>query len=167
MTVVEQMMRCVGEAASAFESRWTMRALKRVDADLYEAIDDQLSMFHEALLKGEDSEIREHGEAMCRGWVAAVSKMEQLNEPDDAVMLGQDSKTGMVVAIGNQKAATQRVRELHGERVVFLTPDEVASMFAGMQIVAKVKALWPGAEIEEVRSKYIERYSDEPAQEEV
>jgi hypothetical protein len=158
MTLVEQMRARTSEAAVAFESRWTMRALKRVDNDLYEAVEEQRQLFHEAILKGEDEEIKEHGEAMCRGWAAAITRMEEANELDDAYMLGQSH--GTTVAIGAQRSASARVRELHGDRVVWLTPDEVAAMFAGLQDVAKVKALWPGAEI--VR---VERYPDEPAQE--
>lgn len=157
-TVVEQMIRRESAAAAAFESRWTMRALRRVDAELCQAVDEQRQLFHEAILTGEDEQIREHGEAMCRGWSAVVVRMEQAGEPDDAYLLGQHG--GTMVAIGAQRSANARVRELHGERVVWLTPDEVAAMFAGMQSVAKVKALWPGAEITRV-----ERYADEPAQE--
>lgn len=158
LSLVEQMIRKESAAAAVFESRWTMLALRRVDAELCQAVDEQRELFHEALLLGEDDQIREHGEAMCRGWQAAVARMEQAGEDDDAYLLGQDG--GMMVAIAAQRSAAARVRELHGERVVFLTPDEVAAMFAGMQTVAKVKALWPGAEITR-----IERYADEPAQE--
>jgi hypothetical protein len=85
--------------------------------------------------------------------------MEKAKEPDDSYILGQDAKSGMMVAIGNQRSASARVRELHGDRVVWLTPDEVAAMFVGLQSVATVKSLWPGAEIQRV-----ERYPDEPAQ---
>lgn len=157
-SLVEQMICRESAAAAAFESRWTMRALKRVDVELCQAVDEQRQLFHEAILTGEDDQIREHGEAMCRGWQATVVRMEQAGEPDDSYMLGQSH--GVMVAIGSQRSASARVRELHGDRVVWLTPDEVAAMFAGLQGVAEVKALWPGAEITRV-----ERYPDEPAQE--
>jgi len=157
-SLVEQMIGRESAAAAVFESRWTMRALKRVDAGLHQALDEQRSLFHEAILTGEDDQIREHGDAMCRGWQAAVVRMEQAQEPDDSYVLGMSG--GVTVAIGSQRSASARVRELHGDRVVWLTPDEIAAMFAGMQTVATVKALWPGAEITRV-----ERYPDEPAQE--
>lgn len=157
MSIVEQMMRQQSDAVALFESRWTMRALKRVDAGLYKAIEEQRGLFHESLLLGDDEQIKEHGEAMCRGWHAAVVRMEQEQEPDDCYLLG--SANGTTIAIAEQRSANQRVRELHGDRVIFLTPDEVAGMFVGLQEVAKVKSLWPGAEI--VR---VERYADEPAQ---
>lgn len=158
-SVVEQMIAQQSAAAAVFESRWTMRALRRVDAELCQAVDEQRSLFHEAILTGEDDQIREHGEAMCRGWQVAAVRMEQAGEPDDAYLLGQHG--GVMVAIAVQRSASARVRDLHGERVVFITPDEVAAMFAGMQSVAKVKALWPGAEIVSA----IDRYPDNPAQE--
>lgn len=156
--LVERMLRQESAAAAVFESRWTMRALRRVDPDLCQAVDEQRALFHEAILTGEDDAIREHGDAMCRGWAAAVLRMEQAGEADDAYMLGQSG--GIVVAIGSQRSAAARVRELHGERVIWLTPDEVAAMFGGLQSVAMVKALWPGAEI----TVAVERYPDEPAQ---
>jgi len=162
VTVAERMRLKIGEHAELYESRWTLNALRRVDPDLYEAFDDQRTMFHQAVLTGEDDNIvREHGEAMCRGWDAALARMEQSGAVEDVVMLGQDFNTGTVVAIGNQKAAMSRVIELHGSNAVFLTPDEVAAMFAGLQGVAQVKALWPGAEI----TRVINKYPDEPAQE--
>lgn len=161
VTVRDRMFKKQSEAAAWYESRWTLRALLRTDHNLHELIQEQLSLFHEACLLGEDAEIVEQGEAMCRGWMAAVRRMEQSGEPDDAYLLGQHG--GTVVAIGAQRAASARVRELHGDRVVWLTPDEVAAMFAGIQDVGKVKALWPDAEIVEVRNKLIDRYADEPA----
>jgi hypothetical protein len=148
----------VSLSAAAFESRWTMRTLKRVDAELCQAVDEQRQLYHEARLIGNEQQIKEHGEAMCRGWSAAVKRMEQEQEPDDSYILGQSG--GITVAIGVQQSASARVRELHGDRTIWLTPDEVASMFVGLQDIAKVKALWPGAEI--VR---VERYPDDPAQE--
>ena len=161
MTVAERMRQKIGEHACLYESRWTLRSLKRLDPELHEALEDQRNMFHNAVLFGEDDEtIREHGEAMCRGWLAAVKRMEDVAAPEDAIMLGQDTATGMIVAIGDQRAAEARVLELYGSNAIFVTPDEVAAMFVGMQSVAKVKALWPGAEITR-----IERYVDEPAQE--
>lgn len=161
-SVVQSMIQLVSAAAAAYESRWTMRALKRVDAELCEAVEDQQSMFHESLITGEDQQIMEHGEAMCRGWAAAVTRMEQAKEPDDSYILGFHN--GITVAIGSQRSASARVRELHGDRVVWLTPDEVACLFAGLQDVAKVKSLWIDAEIVDIRNKRVELFPDEPAQ---
>jgi hypothetical protein len=161
-TVAEQMMRKIGEHACLYESRWTLTALRRVDPELHEAFEEQRTMFHKAALFGDsDDNIREQGEAMCRGWLAVIKRMEEAGTQEDAIMLGQDIATGTTIAIGNQRAAEARVIEQHGSNVVFLTPDEVAAMFAGLQGVAKVKALWPGAEI----TRVINKYPDEPAQE--
>lgn len=162
-SLIEQMIAQESAAAATFESRWTMRALKRVDADLCQAIDEQRQLFQEAILTGEDDQIREHGEAMCRGWIAAVLRMERAQEPDDAYLLGQSG--GTMVAIAQQRSAQERVRDLHGDRVVFLTPDEIADMFVGLQGIAKVKSLWPDAEIVGVRPKVIDLYHDEAAKE--
>lgn len=161
-SVVEEMLRRVSAAAAVFESRWTLRALRRVDGELCAAVEDQLSLFHEALVCGDEAAVSEHGSAMCRGWAAAVRACEGAPggpEPDDAYMLGQSG--GCIVAVGAQRAAEARVRELHGDRVIWLCPDEVAALVAGLQCVgavARVKALWPGAEV----ISLIERYPDEP-----
>lgn len=157
------MLQRASAAAAVFESRWTRGALRRVDGALAEAVEDQLSLFHEALVIGDGAQVQLHGEAMCRGWSAAVRACEAAQEPDDAYVLGFDPTTGTRVAIGAQRAAEARVRELHGDTVVWLTPDEVAAMFVGLQsigLVARVKALWPGAKLIHI----VERYPNEPAQ---
>jgi hypothetical protein len=59
-------------------------------------------------------------------------------------------RSGFRVAIGQQKAAAKRVRELHGDRVVWVTPDEVAAIVANLEAfkpIAAIKRLFPGAEI--------------------
>lgn len=150
----------VSTAACAMESRWTMAALKRADADLARRLFEQRGLFDRATITGDADEIETHGAAMCRGYAAAVRALEGAAAPDDAYVIGKCPRTGFTVAIGEQKAAAQRVREIHGERVVWLTPDEVASVMNSVEAfkpIAAIKRLFPGAEI-------IDRYSDEPAQ---
>ena len=67
--------------------------------------------------------------------------------PDDAYLLGVCPRTGTKVAIGDQTAARARVREVHGEAVIWLTPHECASLLASQQTVASLKRLFPGAEL--------------------
>ena len=162
-SVRERMLRKQSEAAALYEARWTLRALRRVDAELCDAIEEQQSMFHESLIIGEDEDIIEQGEAMCRGWAAAIQRMEQEQVAEDAGMVGFDPATGMKVVISGQRAVEQRAKQMYGDTVVFLTPDEVAAMFAGLQSVAQVKALWPGVEIVRMGSRLIDRFPDEPA----
>lgn len=157
---ITQLMAMVSAAASPYESRWTLRALQRVDANLHKLLLEQQSLYHEALVTQDDMrQVREQAEAMCRGWAAATRCMEASSEPDDSYMLGLDSKTGTKVAIGNAKHASERVRQLHGEDVIWFTPDEVAAMAAGLESlkgIAAVKAMWPTAEV-------IGLYKNEPA----
>lgn len=162
-SLAEEMHDRVNAAAATFESRWTMRALQRVDAELAQAVEDQNQLFAESLIIGDEKDIIDHGEAMVRGWAIAVSRMESANVDDDAYILGQCFQTGLKVAVGLHRASSARVRELHGDMIVFLHPDEVASVFAGMQILAKIKSLWPDAEIVGVRKKVVDVYPDEPA----
>lgn len=158
MDKVETMMNRTSEAAKAFESRWTIRALRRVNSELGEALQDQIDLFNEALIKGSMGEVRDQGEALIRGYAVCAKAMDDAGEPDDAYMIGKDPDTGLTVAIGENRLCVDRVRDVYGEKVVWVVPDEIASIMAGMQTVARVKQLWPGAEIER-----IDRYPDEPA----
>lgn len=147
----------VSQAALAFEARWTQASLRRLNSDLAEALHDQFNLFMEACITGTASEIDIHGEATVKGYAQAVAAMHNANIEDDAYQLGVDFITGTKVAIGTQKAAAQRVRQIHGADVIWLTPDEVAKMLAGVEAfktIGAVKKLFPGAEI-------IDRYEDE------
>lgn len=152
-------MKRVSEVALGFESRWTMRALKRVNAGLHEAMTEQLTLYYAALVTGERSEVDEHAAATIRGYRAITEALTKSGEPDDAYMIGFDGRSGTRIAIGDQKACVYRVRQIHGKDVVWLMPDECAALFAqveGFKFIAAVKNHFPGAEI-------IERFPDEPA----
>jgi len=148
--VVSEALALVSPAAEAFEGRWTMSALKRIDADLHEALVDQQRMFNAALVTGSKHDVREHAEAMVRGYAAAVRSMEASGADDDAYMVGLDGRTGTRVAIGRTKHSIGRVQRVHGEQCVFMTPDEVAKLVAGSQMLASIKSVFPDAEIVDV-----------------
>jgi hypothetical protein len=148
--------RVVADAAQPFESRWTLRALLSVDPDLYEAFRDQQALWNTALITGDDSDVTQQTAAMVRGWQAITRRMD--GTPDDAYLLGVCPRTGTKVAIGDQTAARARVREIHGEAVIWMTPHECASLLASQQVVASLKGLFPGAEL-------IDLYPNEPAKE--
>jgi hypothetical protein len=143
----------VTEAAVAFERRWTLAALKRVNPDIHHRLLEQRGLFDKAATTGTPKEIEDHGAAMVRGYAKAVSVLEAVGEPDNAYLLGQDPRTGFRVAIGEQKAAAARVVELHGRSVIWITPDEVAAIIANIEAfkpIATIKRLFPGAEILDV-----------------
>jgi hypothetical protein len=144
-------------AQASFEGRWSLRALWRVDAELCARLVEQRLLWHEARVVGEDAEIERQGEALCRGWLAAVERMEGADEPEDAYAFGQHG--GVTVAIGANASA--ELRGMHKARVVWLTPDQVAQMWVGLQTLATVRELWPDSEVVRV----VERYPDEPVKE--
>ena len=154
---VAAVMRRVSDAAAPFESRWTLRTLQRLEPELFERFADQQGLYHEALVTGTPDDVEEQSAAMCRGWAAVTRAMEAAGAPDDAYLLGFHA--GTRVAIGEQKHAIARVRELHGDQVVWITPDEVAALIAGLEAIKVAKSLWPDAEI-------IRLYPKEPAQNE-
>jgi hypothetical protein len=151
----------VADAASAFESRWTLRALRRVDPGLHAGLLEQQGLLDEAIVTGSEADIEEQGAAMCRGWALAARRMADAGEPDDAYLLGHDERTGLRVAIGDQLAARDRVREIGvpgaldendqpvTERVpvIWITPDECASLLAAQQELLRIKGAFPGCEI--------------------
>ena len=136
-------MRRVSDAAAPFESRWTLTALHRLDPELHDRLLDQQSLYHQALVTGEADDVEEQSAAMCRGWAAVTRVMEAAAVPDDAYLLGFHA--GTRVAIGEQKHAIARVRELHGTPVIWITPDEVAALVAGLEAIKTAKSLWPDA----------------------
>lgn len=140
----------VSQAALPFESRWTFLALRRIDSGLALRLHEQRGLFDQATFSGSADEIEEQGSAMCRGYAAAVRTLLSADEPDDAYQLGCDPVSGLKIAVGSQKAAVERVRAVHGQDVIWITPDEVAVMVASVEafkIVGAVKHLFPGAEI--------------------
>lgn len=139
----------VSAAAAAFEARWTWPTLGRIDGALAIRLREQRDLFDRAMLTGTVAEIETHGGAMCRGYAAACGALERAEAPDDAYMLGSDPATGQRVAIGTQKAAVTRLKELYGDAVVFMTPDEVAMLISASadaaHFIGAVKRLWPGS----------------------
>lgn len=145
------------EAAAGFEARWTMIGLRRHDHGLAVSLFEQKELFAEACAIGDMNEIKVHGASLVRGYAAAVKAMEAAQIPDDSYLLGVCPTTGFKVAIGVQKAARKRVVELHGQDVVMISPDEVATLMASSEAfmtVAAIKKKFPGAEV-------VERYVGE------
>lgn len=146
---VSQWLGRISQAAQAFESRWTQLALRRLDPELATALHEQRNLWVEAVVTGMRADIEMHGAAMVRGYVAVTAALEAAGIPDDAYQVGRDPVTGLMVAIGDQKAATMRVREVYGEDVILISPDEVATLFANvaaLKSIADVKRRFPGAE---------------------
>jgi len=144
-------------AALLFEQRWTYAALRRVSRDVASRLHGQRNLFAEACIKGASRDVVDHGSALIRGYQVAVKTLEEAGEADDAYMLGVDLVTGLKVAIGQQRGAIVRIRQVHGQDVIWLTPDEVARIMSGLEsfkTVEAVKRRFPGAEI-------LDRYEDE------
>lgn len=150
-----QWRRTVRVAARNFEARWTLATLRRVDEALWQKLILQRDIFNEKCFAGENVDIEEHGAALVRGYAVAVAVCETAEVDggpvsDDAYLIGYDVATQTKIAIGWQRAAQDRVRELYGPDVVWLTPDDVARMLAGnkaFRTMQAVNRLWPGAEL--------------------
>jgi hypothetical protein len=150
--VVAECLSLVAPAESAFRSRWRLGTLRRIDAELHALLVEQIDLFNISLVTGSATEAREHAQAMVRGWRAACAALEAPLKPDDAYLVGFDPNTGTRVVVAEQLASVARVQSVAGERVVLVTPDEVARMVAGMAIVAEAKRFFPDAEIMSVQA---------------
>lgn len=137
-----------------FLSRWTLASLARIDRALYDALIDQRNMLDELRVTGTDADRRAHEASMARGWQRAIQVMESAREPDNAYVVGRCPKTGFLIAISEQRPSAKRVRELHGEGIIWTSPDEIASIFASIENfkpIAAIKRMFPGAEVLDVR----------------
>lgn len=150
---VRQQLADTSAARGAFEARWTSRRLQSVAPELHQRLQEQIDIFERAIgLTSQDApeEITLQGEATCRGWTAVTKAMEAAGEDDDAYLIGCDPRTGAKVAIGEAAQGAERVRQVHGDQVVWLTPDEVATLWGsteGLKSIEAIKQLMPGAEV--------------------
>ena len=68
------------------------------------------------MVTGKARDVEAHGAAMLRGYVRACAVLEAAEAPDDAYQIGRDPRTGLMVAIGDQKAALARRANTMGRR---------------------------------------------------
>jgi predicted exporter len=137
-------------AEAAFRSRWRLSTLARIAPELHQALTEQIQLYDTAMLTGRDDEVKLQSEAMVRGWRAACKTLEQPLNDDDAYFVGQDPKTGTKLVIGQCKQSIARVQSIEGSRAIFMTPDELAVIVAGLDIIAQAKTLFPDAEVVEM-----------------
>ena len=131
-----------------------MGALARVDADLAQRMAEQIALYNEAVVTGTIADLKIHADALKRGYAKCVRVMEASGVLDDAYLIGLDTATGLRVAIGDKRASAERVAELHGSGVVWMTADEIARLWAsiqGLRRVDAVKEFFPGAEVISIR----------------
>lgn len=145
--ITARCMAMVRPAETAYRSRWRLSTLQRVDADLHQMLIEQIDLYNTALVTGSDKEAQTQAEAMVRGWRAACAALEGPALPDDAYQVGFDLNTGTRVVIAEQSASIARIQRVAGERVLIVTPDEVARMVAGMAVIAEAKQFFPDAEV--------------------
>jgi hypothetical protein len=147
-TIDVKCLNIVRDAEEAFLSRWRLSSLQRVDAELYSLLEEQRQLFENALFGPNEQETETQAQATVRGWKAANQAMIAISQPDDAWLIGTDPSTGIVVAIGERGKAAHKIKD--GQRLVYVTPDEVAKLVAGVGLLADLKQVFPGAEVVEI-----------------
>lgn len=139
----------VADASRSFKARWTFAALRRVDEELFLKLEEQSSLYNQALVTGDEDDIEIQTGGMCRGWAAATARMEAAGADHDAYLEGFDGRTGTRVKISDQ----MEVRDLCEEDgSLFVSPDEVAIMIGSLDALKEIKLAFPGATLEEARN---------------
>lgn len=146
-SVVGTALALVAPAEQAFTSRWRLSTLQRIDPELHALLIEQQDLYDGAMLMGTDADVAEQSQAMVRGWRAACAAMEKPLQADDAYLVGSNLDSFTTVVIGHCKGSAARHQVKDGQTVIFVTPDEVAAMFAGMTALRSVKQLFPDAEV--------------------
>ena len=144
---LSELITAITAAATAYEARWTLAALYRVDPDIHGRLRRQIDLWTEASRQGEEDEIVLQGEALVRGYRRAFEILTASGAEDDVYLLGVDEASGLRIAIGHQVAAADRVAALHPD-AVWISPDEVAGLLnslGGFQTVLAIKRRFPGA----------------------
>lgn len=150
-----ELTRAITDAAVAYEARWTLAALHRVDADIHARLRRQIDLWREASCRGSEYEIVAQGEALVRGYRRAVEVMTENGESDGAYLIGRDAGSGLTVAIGHSTASAGRVAALYPD-AVFWTVDEVTAVLSeseAFQRVSAIKRAFPGAVATEFRPR--------------
>lgn len=145
--VVAECLALVAPAEAAFHSRWRLSSLRRVDGDLWQALTEQQELYSSACVMGPDADAREQSAAMVRGWAAACKAMEAAQAPEDAYLMGMDDASGIQVVIAEHKGSRDALAARYGEPLVLLTPNEVATLLATVEIVKQAKQHFPDAEL--------------------
>lgn len=146
-SIISECLSMVRPVEEAFRSRWRLSTLKRIDPELHGLLQEQIDLFESSLVTGTDAETREQAAAMVRGWEAAWRRLELEANPDDAYMAGYDEMTMTKVIIGPTAKSIARVQHIAGQRLVMITPDEVARLIGGMGALIEVKAVFPDSEV--------------------
>jgi hypothetical protein len=146
-SLVGQLLAQVAPAETAFRSRWRLQSLQRIDPELHGLLVEQIQLYERSLVTGSDEEAQDQAAAMIRGWRAACAAMESPLQSDDAYLTGWDHNTNTIVVIAKCRESGPRAERVLGQKVVTITPDEVAKVIAGLNIIAEAKSLFPDAEV--------------------
>ena len=117
----------VAEARDRFEARWAPSNLAVVDGDLYERFREQEALWNEACVTGTSAEMQEHGEAMCRAYLALEDRMN--GHVETAYMIGIDGATDTRVCISARKASLDRAQAC-APGAIWISPRKVAWLAA-------------------------------------
>lgn len=139
----------VGQAAVAFEARWTYAALRRAAPDLAERLNRQTALWWDARPTDDSERIIRMAQAMVRGYSLCTKAMEDQNHPDDAYQVVM-TDGGRVYTFGPQACAEYLAEKFPGSiHYTFEAAAEVLDSHS--RLVGTALAVFPGAQVLETR----------------
>lgn len=146
----------VDHVASAMESKWGVGRLRLlVTQELRERFDNQRAKFSQAIWSHDLEAVTVHAPAMIRAWRALDREATECGcAPLDPIVWEGRAPDGRVVAVVRTAAEAHKVTA-DGRHTEVWTLDELiaVAMREGGEVVAEVMQMFPGARVEEVRTK--------------
>lgn len=139
----------VGQAAIAFESRWTQLALRRTDPGLADRLNRQIKIWYDVIPLGDEERIVAASRAMLRGYQACSRAMEEAGQPDDAYQVVMSTR-GRVYTFGPKACAEYLAQKFPGS-CHYTFEDAVEALDGHSSLVGTALSVFPGAQIVETR----------------
>ena len=126
MIDIPSLVRMVNEAREAFEKRWQIASVRKVDVELYERFSEQHRLYRKAIVTGDDDEAQDQAEAMVRAYQAITQRMT--GHVQDAYLKGYDPESGTSIVISEYR------QEMEG--CIWVTPNALARLVASHRDLA-------------------------------
>lgn len=116
----------VNEAREAFEKRWRIESVRKIDEELFDRFMEQHRLYREAIITGTDEEAQDQSDAMVRAYAAITECMK--GHIQDAYLRGYDAESGTSVIISEYR------QDVEGS--VWVTPNVVARLIGSHRDLA-------------------------------
>ena len=151
-TIIQAVVDGVDQVAHEMEMKWGVDRLRLlVDDDLRARFDQQAELFDDAILAKDAKDVREHGDAMRRGWQALDQAAADAGQSELAPSVWEfQTANGVIAVVRTNPEAHAVAGDERGVEV--WTLDEIAELIANFpEAVRAVKRVFPGAKVTDVK----------------